>query len=153
MLLRRCQPERRHGRGPPRRHGLRLHPHEPAQDLRHASRRRRSRRGRRGLQIVPVRISAEIRPDGRPRPPAGPRLCRELPGGGEGPDLHHDPGPGGHPRGRPERGAERQLSDAKDPGHLRARFRPHLHARVRAGPQRVQEGDRGIRPGCGQVPH
>ena len=42
-VLRRRQPERDPRQGAPRRHGLRRHPHEPAQDLLHAARRRRAR--------------------------------------------------------------------------------------------------------------
>ena len=43
-LLRRRQPQRHPRRGPARRHGLRHRAHEPAQDLRHAPRRRGTRR-------------------------------------------------------------------------------------------------------------
>ena len=49
---------------------------------------------------------------------AGTQLCRQLPGGSKGPHLHHDPGPGGNPRGGEKRGAQRQLSDGGYQGHL-----------------------------------
>ncbi len=44
-LLRRRQSQRHPRQGPSGRHGLRRHPHEPAQDLLHPARRRRSGRG------------------------------------------------------------------------------------------------------------
>ena len=47
-LLRRGQPERHHGKGAPGRHGVRRTAPEPAQDLQHAARRRRSRLRRGG---------------------------------------------------------------------------------------------------------
>jgi glycine dehydrogenase subunit 2 len=62
-LLRRRQPQRHPGRGPPRRHGLRHRPHEPAQDLRHPPRRGRAR-GRPGGRVrAPGALPA--------RPPGG----------------------------------------------------------------------------------
>ncbi len=64
-LLRRRQPQCHSRQGAARRHGLRRHPHEPAQDLLHAARRRRTGRGP-GRR---VRASAAVPadPDGRLR--------------------------------------------------------------------------------------
>ncbi len=61
-LLRRRQPQRHPGRGPPGGHGLRHRPHEPAQDVRHPPRRGRPR-GRPGGRVratgaVPPRTPA-----------------------------------------------------------------------------------------------
>ena len=59
-VLRRRQPERDPRQGQARRHGLRRDPHEPAQDLLHAARRRRSgrRAGRRGAAAAAVPAAA-----------------------------------------------------------------------------------------------
>ena len=71
-VLRRREPERDPRQGAPRGHGFRRHPHEPAQDLLHAARRRRtgSRGGRRGR--TPAAVPADPdRGQGRPSATAG----------------------------------------------------------------------------------
>ncbi len=87
----RRQLQRHPGRGPARRHGLRRHAVQPAQDLRHAARRRRSR----------------LRPGGRRR---GARALHAAPGGRQG-GLHL---PAGHRPGRasPHRSASCASSGA-----------------------------------------
>ena len=79
--------------------GFDVRPPEPAQDLRHAPRRRRPRRGRGGLQGVsgatscPAAQCAEgprLRPGALHRP--GTQLLRQLPGGGAGAGLPADTG-------------------------------------------------------------
>ena len=57
-VLRRRQPQRHPRQGAPGRHGLRRHPHEPAQDLLHAARRRRARRGRGGRGAATAAVPA-----------------------------------------------------------------------------------------------
>ena len=64
-VLRRRQPQRHPRQGAPGRHGLRRHPHEPAQDLLDAARRRRSRRGRGGRERAARAVPAH--PDRRAR--------------------------------------------------------------------------------------
>ena len=122
-VLRRRQPQRHPGRGPPRRHGLRHRAHEPAQDLRHPPRRGRAGcrsggrvRASRPLPARPPGACRVASDDQTPvfgwatpgtvhRPDA--HLARQHPGAGPGPRLH--PGQRGRrapPRrrdGRPQR--------------------------------------------------
>ncbi len=72
-LLRRRQPQRHLGRRSPRRHGLRHHPHEPAQDLRHPSRWRRTRCGTGGGLHARRPLSCRVleRPGSRTAPSGG----------------------------------------------------------------------------------
>ena len=58
-VLRRRQPERHPRQGQARRHGLRRDPHEPAQDLLHAARRRRAGRGPGGRGEAPAAVPAD----------------------------------------------------------------------------------------------
>ena len=61
--------------------GFDVHPHEPAQDLRHPPRRRRTRRRRRGLQGVPGAVSCPSRAiRGRRYAGARPRMVRAFNG-------------------------------------------------------------------------
>ncbi len=75
-------------------------------------------RRRSGLQGPFAGLFAQVRHHGWGGRLAGTQLCRQLPGGSKGPHLHHDPGPGGNPRGGEKRGAQRQLSDGGYQGHL-----------------------------------
>ncbi len=69
-LLRRREPERDPRQGAPRGHGIRRDPHEPAQDVLDAARRRRPglRRGRRRAAPAAVHAGAGRRARGRPLP-------------------------------------------------------------------------------------
>ena len=106
-LLRRREPERRDGRDPPGRHGLRHRPLQPAQDVHAAARRRRPGRG-------PDRV---LRPD------------RAVPA-----DPSNHP-PRGSIRSRP-RAPQVDRKTARLPGQLRclrALVCVHLLARIRTG--------------------
>ena len=93
------------GRPPP------LPPPHPPHPLPPPPRRRRPGMRRPGLQGPPGPLPAQVRPLRRRRRHPGPRLLRQLPGGGQSSDLRDDPGPGGRARGGAERGAQRQLPD------------------------------------------
>ena len=153
-LLRRGEPQRRHGPHAPGRHGLRHRPLQPAQDLHAAARRRRpGRRPDRGLgphRALPAAPAGRARehgngarPDLRPRlrpaevdrPPA--RLPGQLRRLRALLRLHPVARRRRPPGGVGDRGAERQLPAraAQGAGHRRVpagRLRPRLHARVRA---------------------
>ena len=58
VVLRRRQPQRHSRQGAPGRHGLRCHPHEPAQDFFHAAWRRRSGCGRGRRRRAPAAFHA-----------------------------------------------------------------------------------------------
>ena len=60
-VLRRRQPQRHPRQGAPRRHGLRRHPHEPAQDLLDAARRRRPGCRRGGRERAAAALPAASR--------------------------------------------------------------------------------------------
>ena len=75
-LLRRRQPQRDPRQGAPGRHGLRCHPHEPAQDLLHAARRRRPGRRRGRRERAPAAVPADS--DGGQRGRALPLARREA---------------------------------------------------------------------------
>ena len=130
-LLRRRQPERHPRQGPAGRRRFRRHPRQPAQDLRHAPRRRRAGeragRGEEGADPVPADAAGRAA-DGRqlslsndkPRKhrPDG-QLLRQLRRDGQGLRLHHHARPRGADRGQRAGGAECQLRHEPAEGPLR----------------------------------
>ena len=136
LVLRRSELECDPGQGPPRRHGIRRDPHEPAQDLLDAARRRRSRIRRGGRRTALAAVSAD--PAGRQgrrraidgSPSATCRIDRPAVGihgqrrrQSARLHLHAHAGSRGHGAGRRIRDAQRELSaEAADGSRLRGRL-------------------------------
>ena len=152
-VLRRREPQRGVRDLAPRRHGLRHRPHQPAQDVLAAARRRRpGRRADRGAQdarAVPARacgrapgrrrLRARLRPAADDR--QGARLHRAV--RRLRPLVRVPPDVGAAPA-RDVRGgrAQRELRPRAAEGRLRPAVRPPLHARVRDLGAHAEAGSR-----------
>ena len=147
-LLRRRQPERRHGGGPPGRYGLRCGPPQPPQDLLHPPRRRWPWLRRGGREGHPRPLPAQIPRGGvggegyvRGRPQSIGSV-KEFYGNFlvvlRAPAIYARPGRDRHAGGQPDGRAEQQLYAGEDCPPTAGSPPTGCNARVRRDPLRAE---------------
>ena len=159
LLLRRRQPQRHHGQGPPGRHGHGRRPPEPAQDLLHPARRRRPGRGTggRGRALEPYLPAAawsasaadaaaayrsRLRPAAQHRPGEGLLRQRRACSSAPTPTCCAWAGDG-LTQASEDAVLNANYLRVRLRDRLRRALRPALHARVRRlGRRRQKHGDR-----------